>query len=132
MCWVQQTCFHSLSGLLWGGSGGKEKEKQPICLTPALSPPIVDHPYVLHQKYWYDHQLGVLAYSCDSAAGELELWIAVGWDTPDEAGHVELVSALSLVSTWAPPGSRRWPGGLMSQEPGQVGHRATQSCRMRQ
>ena len=46
-------------------------------------------------------------YSCDSAAGELELWIAVGWDPLDEAGHVELVSALSLVSTWVPPGSRR-------------------------
>ena len=53
------------------------------------------------------HQLGGLAHSCDSAAGELELWIAVGWDPPDEAGHVELVSALSLVSTWVPPGSRR-------------------------
>ena len=74
---------------------------------PNPCPQIVDHPYLLTQKYWYDHQLGVLVYSCDSAAGELELWIAVGWDPPDEAGHVELVSALSLVSTWVPPGSRR-------------------------
>ena len=89
------------------GVGKKEKEKQPICLTPALSLPIVGHPYVIPQKYWYGHQLGGLAHSCDSAAGELELWIAVGWDPPDEAGHVELVSALSLVSTWVPPGSRR-------------------------
>jgi len=47
VCWVQQTCFHSLSGLLWGGVGVKEKEKQAICLTPALSPPIVDHPFLV-------------------------------------------------------------------------------------
>ena len=51
--------------------------------------------------------VGVVAHSCDSATGELGLWIVVGWDPPDEAGHVEPVSALSLLSTWPPAGSRR-------------------------
>ena len=48
-----------------------------------------------------------MVHSCNSAVGELDLWIVAGWDPLDEAGHVELVSALSLVSTWAPSGSRR-------------------------
>ena len=98
----------------------------------ATALPIVGHTYMVPLKCWHPLQLGVVAHSCDSAAGELGLWIVVGWDPLDEAGHVELVSALSLVSTWAPTGSRRWPGGLMSQEPGQVGHRATQTGHMRQ
>ena len=88
--------------------------------------------YNVPLKCWHFPQLGVVAHSCDSATGELGLWIVVGWDPPDEAGHVEPVSALSLLSTWPPPGSRRWPGSLMSQEPGQVGHRATQTGHMRQ
>ena len=63
--------------------------------------------YKVLLKCWHFLQLGVVAHSCDSATGELGLWIVVGWDPPDEAGHVEPVSALSLLSTWPPPGSRR-------------------------
>ena len=63
--------------------------------------------YNVPLKCWHFPQLGVVAHSCDSATGELGLWIVVGWDPPDEAGHVEPVSALSLLSTWPPPGSRR-------------------------
>ena len=63
--------------------------------------------FTVSLKCWHFLQLGVVAHSCDSATGELGLWIVVGWDPPDEAGHVEPVSALSLLSTWPPPGSRR-------------------------
>ena len=71
------------------------------------SSPYISHTYIVPLICWPSPQLGVVAHSCDSAAGELGLWIVVGWDPLDEAGHVELVSALSLVSTWVPPGSRR-------------------------
>ena len=71
------------------------------------APPMIGHTYMHPLKCWHSLQLGVVAHSCDSAAGELGLWIVVGWDPLDEAGHVEPVSALSLLSTWPPPGSRR-------------------------
>ena len=68
-----------------------------------------DNVTLLYSSRFIDRysQLGVVAHSCDSASGELGLWTVVGWEPLDEAGHVELVSALSLVSTWAPSGSRR-------------------------
>ena len=56
----------------------------------------------------------MVAHSCNAASGELELWTLVEWEPLDRPGHVDLVSALSLVSTWATSGSRRCPCGMMS------------------